>query len=629
MRFPVSLILIFCALFFASCRSSVEQQMPDEEAMARMLQENPDSLAYLLEEKIDPLLLSDSLKADYGRWLTNTHSWQGRSLMNDTLIHFSLDYYKKTDSEHLLEAYMLAARQIDWDGTHVSQREQIMKEALHVAQAKSDTATILNIAAGLSYLYKAPEDEEKINELININKKYAGEQWSVFVYYINKNLYTLLGQNDSVLFYVSKGAELAREQNNRYEIELTREYARRLSFSRQGENALKILKEFENRMPALGTQIMYDYIITWINLGKLDSAQVYIDAMHSIISEYKNRGNYTHNIEIDIVDLTMNVFQSIIDTKKGELLLFEDIGKAIDNIHNTSKDKAKNDRELQLVHSKLVVDNLNLEIERTNLRQRFLWAGIGVLFVIALIVFFYQRKLLRKERSVQQIKEQLRLHSLQLSENELLISKNEEIINDLSLQIDEGGELKQEINQLTGENETLRQKNISLQNDIEQYSKSIGKKNREMAVYDKLVEQKARLQEREQFLTAKLIASTPLLDRLSKKPRYIDIMEWPEIVHAVNQLHDGFTYRLGIDFPSLTEEDIQYCCLIKLRLSTSVISTLTAVSPSSVTKRKQRIKEKMNQQRPADVRKEQPLEIYMWSYSTERSTTNVYQGNYS
>jgi len=86
---------------------------------------------------------------------------------------------------------------------------------------------------------------------------------------------------------------------------------------------------------------------------------------------------------------------------------------------------------------------------------------------------------------------------------------------------------------------------------------------------------------------------------------------------------------LGIDFPSLTEEDIQYCCLIKLRLSTSVISTLTAVSPSSVTKRKQRIKEKMNQQRPADVRKEQPLEIYMWSYSTERSTTNVYQGNYS
>jgi len=46
------------------------------------------------------------------------------------------------------------------------------------------------------------------------------------------------------------------------------------------------------------------------------------------------------------------------------------------------------------------------------------------------------------------------------------------------------------------------------------------------------------------------------------------------------------------------------------------------------TKRKQRIKEKMNQQRPAEVRKEQPIEIYLWSYSTERSTTKDYQGNY-
>ena len=602
--------------------------MPEELTMWHIIRENSDSLANILE-KINPQLLPDEQKADYGRWLTNTHLWQGRSLMNDTLIHFSLDYYKKTDSEHLLETYMLAAKQIDWDGTHVSQREQIMKEALHVAQAQSDTATILNIVAGLSNLYKAPEDEGKINELINVNKKYAGEQWSVFAYYVHKNLYTILGQNDSVLFYVSKGVELACEQKHQLEFELTREYTRRLSFLRQGENALKILKEFENRMPAAGVQLKYDYIITWINIGKLDSAQVYVDEIRSIISEYKNRGNYANNIEIDIVDLTINVLQSIINTKKGELLLFEDIGKAADNIHNTSKEKAKIDRELQLVHSKLIMDNLNLDIERTNLRQRFLWAGLGVLFAVILIIFFYQRKLLRKERSVQQVKEQLRLHSLQLSENEMLISKNEEIIRDLSSQIDESGELKQEISLLTGENEALKQKNISLQNDIEHHSKSIGKNNRDMAVYEKLVEQKARLQEREQFLTAKLIASTPLLDRLSKKPRYIDIMEWPEIVHAVNQLHDGFTYRLGIDFPSLTEEDIQYCCLIKLRLSTSVISTLTAVSPSSVTKRKQRIKEKMNQHRPADVRKEQPLEIYLWSYSTERSITNVYQGNYS
>jgi len=258
---------------------------------------------------------------------------------------------------------------------------------------------------------------------------------------------------------------------------------------------------------------------------------------------------------------------------------------------------------------------MSLDIERAGLKQRFLWAGIGMLFVIVLIVFFYQRKLLRKERSVQQIKEQLHLHSLQLSENESLISKNEEIINDLSSQVDEGGELKQEISLLVGENEALKQKNTSLQKDIEHYSKSIGKNNSEMVTYEKLVEQNAKLHERERFLTAQLVASTPLLDKLSKNPRYIDVMEWPGIIHAVNLLFDGFSYRLSHDFTALTEEDVQYCCLIKLRLSSSVIATLTGISPSSVTKRKLRIKEKMIQQRPSEIRKDQPVEIYLWKYS--------------
>ena len=615
MRFPICLIIVFCTLLLVACQPNVKQQMPEELTMWHIIQESPDSLANILE-KINPQLLPDAQKADYARWLVKAHQGQGRSLMNDTLIHFSVDYYKKTDSEHLLETFLLASAQADWDYAHASLRKQILQEALHHVQVQSDTAMIQNIVSDLSLLYEAPEDEKEIHELIRVNKQYAGEQWSVAAYRNHKNLYALLGQEDSVLFYVSKGAELAREQNNRLEFDLTREYVRRLSFSRQGENALKILKEFENRMPATAAgMIKIDYIITWINMGKLDSAQVHVDSMRSMIREIKNRLNYTTDIELDIAEMFLNVFQLIIDTKKGALFSFENIGIAGEKIHNNSKNKVKIDLERQLVHSKLVVDNLNLNIERSNLRQRFLWVGIGVLFVITLIVFFYQRKLLREERSMQQIKEQLRLHSQQLSENELLISKNEDIIRDLSSQIDEGGGLKQEISQLTGENEALKQKNISLQNDIEHYSKSIGKKNREMEVYEKLVEQKARLQEREQFLTAKLIASTPLLDKLSKKPRYIDIVEWPEILHAVNQLHDGFTYRLGIDFPSLTEEDIQYCCLIKLRLSTSVISTLTAVSPSSVTKRKQRIKEKMNQQHPAEVRKEQPIEIYLWNYS--------------
>ena len=613
MRFSVYLSIVFCAFFFIACHPAIKQQMPEEVAMERILQENPDSLANLLEEKINPFILSEEQKADYARWLTKTHLRQQRSLMNDTLIHYSVDYYKKTDSPYLLETYLLAAEQADWSGTDASRKEYILNEALQVAQSRNDTTTIQTIVSKLNNLFEIPK-EDRINELINITKKYYGEQWSVLTYMNLVKLYALQKQNDSVLFYVRKGVELAREQNDSREYSLLRQYSRSLHLLRQDESALNILKELENRLP-YGLEIVLDYSLIWVNMGKLDSAQVYIDSACHIINTVKNDPSNTISDEIYIFELLLSEIQSMIDIKKGKILSFDNIGPTANKILYNSRNNMKIYREQQFVQNKLLRDNLNLEIERAKLKQRFLWAGLGLLFVIVLIVFFYQRKLLRKERSVQQVKEQLHLHSLQLSENELLISKNEEVIKDLSSQIDEGGELKQDINLLVEENEALKQKNISLQKDIEQYSGSIGKNNRDMEAYEKLTLRNAKLQERERLLTAQLIANTPFLDKLNRKPHYIDVTEWPEILHTANQMFDGFSYRLSLDFPCLTEEDIQYCCLIKLRFSTSLIATFTGISPSSVTKRKRRIKEKMNQQRPAEVLNEQAIEIYIWNYT--------------
>ena len=223
--------------------------------------------------------------------------------------------------------------------------------------------------------------------------------------------------------------------------------------------------------------------------------------------------------------------------------------------------------------------------------------------------FRLSKKIIEQRRSVQNAKEQLRLHTIQLTENEAVIRKNEELINSLSAHSDENDDLKQEIAQLNEENETLKEKNKTLQTNIAQASQSISEKDTDVEAYEKLAEQNAKLQERERFLTARLIGQTEILDKLSKKPRYIEKLQQPEIINAVNQLFDGYSYQLHIDFPLLTEEDIFYCCLFKLRLSTSVIGILMGISPSSVTKRRQRIKEKMNRQPLA----ENSSEIYSWN----------------
>jgi len=352
-----------------------------------------------------------------------------------------------------------------------------------------------------------------------------------------------------------------------------------------------------------------NFITTFINMDQLDSAQFYIDRLNSFIHSIN-----IVNEETDMIGMIIKSFQMVIDAKKGRPIGLTQIGTSGDNIMTRARHAIRIDRERQFVQNKLIQDNLKSDIEKGQLRQRFLWAGIIVLFLVTIMVYVFQRKLLRKERSVQQAKEQLQLHLLQLSENESIIRKNEELILTLSSQLDESDELKDEIVQISTENEALKKRNETLQKDIQHFSQSIQQKDKEMLTYEKLSEQNIRLQERERFLTSQLITHIDILNHLRIKPRYIDEPQWPGIIHAVNQLYDNFTLRLHTDYPGLTEEDIRYCCLIKLHLSTSVIAILTAISPSSVTKRKQRIKEKMNQQRPEEVQKEQPLEIYMWGY---------------
>ena len=119
-------ILVLCFLLsLIACNVSVRSEMPDEALMERLLQEKPDSLAMLLEEGINPLDLPDSVRADYAWWLTTTHEKQQRSLVNDTLIHFAVDYYKAVNSPRLLNAYLLAAEQANWSGTSAALKDSI------------------------------------------------------------------------------------------------------------------------------------------------------------------------------------------------------------------------------------------------------------------------------------------------------------------------------------------------------------------------------------------------------------------------------------------------------------------------------------------------------------------------
>jgi hypothetical protein len=603
---------IICPVILTTCKPDVSLKMPPETATEALPGNEPDSPAMIPEEKINPSALSDADKADYAFRLTAAHQKQGRSLVNDTLILFALDYYKKTDSPRLPEAYLLAAAQVDWSDANTDGRIRLLEEALQAADQRSDTAMVRDIGFRLVKLYEAPKNTDQIRKLIAIAEKYAGEKRDLLTYRSMITQFTWENEPDSMLKYAKLAMETAREQNSDLEYALTRYYIEGLNASGRSKEALTVLRDMEGRMEA-GSELRFNYISTWIGLGRLDSARAQIDFWQPVMDKY--RGDPVAGIEVDVAEVILEMYKNVIRTKEGKPVVLHDIGVPLDRIMSKSRNRIKTDRERQFLQNKLMKDNLMLDIERGRLRQRMLWFGMAASLMIAVLIFFYQRKMLKKERSVRKAKEQLHSHTIRLKENESVIAKNEELIRSLSVQLDGSDELKQEMERLATDNESLKETNKTLREDIEQYSRSMHQKDDELSAYEALIGENARLQERERFLTAQVIAGTDVLDKLSRKARYIDEAQWPEIIHAVNRLFDGFSYRLHTDFPALTEEDIRYCCLIKLRLTVSVISTLTGISPSSVTKRKQRIREKIGQQRrPNEIRKDQSVETYLWNY---------------
>lgn len=78
--------------------------------------------------------------------------------------------------------------------------------------------------------------------------------------------------------------------------------------------------------------------------------------------------------------------------------------------------------------------------------------------------------------------------------------------------------------------------------------------------------------------------------------------EWLELQRHFNLVHSGFFNRLSKEYPSLTQNELRHCSLIKLQLSTKEIAKYLYVSPKSVQASRYRIKKKMKLNESVDLK---------------------------
>ena len=123
-----------------------------------------------------------------------------------------------------------------------------------------------------------------------------------------------------------------------------------------------------------------------------------------------------------------------------------------------------------------------------------------------------------------------------------------------------------------------------------------------------------QLEERERELANELANNDELMRSLREKPKFLKETEWQKLSNVTDKAYNGFTKRLTAEYFNLTEVDMQLCILIKLRFTVSQISIFTAVSPSTVSVQKQRLKKRILQENEKALDNSQSLDLWIWEY---------------
>lgn len=105
----------------------------------------------------------------------------------------------------------------------------------------------------------------------------------------------------------------------------------------------------------------------------------------------------------------------------------------------------------------------------------------------------------------------------------------------------------------------------------------------------------ARLNQRLEYFKQLNEITIPILMQNRNKAGALHLQEndWTIIRNNTNACFYHFTERLKELYPQLTEEEINFCCLVKMELPLSVLAEIYHIAKGSISRKKMRLKEKI------------------------------------
>lgn len=569
-------LLLFATLF--SCMRQ-EKPLPAELSRAEsVMWEHPDSALSILRSMPQSslssgknyatwaLLLAQARDKVYGKRLPDSLNIPS----SDKLVQDAMDYFEKEDDlKRMAQAYYYKGQLLE--------DQKKLTEAIPLFLKSKDIMTRLDeplftylICQSLGNTYRYQDLYEESLVQLKDAYQYAlrsgnGERISYALSGLGRT-YVHINEMDSALFYFGKSLENAKRLGN---LELEAMAMGELGFVygklRLYENALQYIRKEVDIKQEISCrelpQAYYGLGYVFFDAGQLDSSKVYFLKSLETDNLYTIKGAYDF---LSKIEEEQNKYTDAIYYNK-QYRIYSDSIYVLTHTYDLAELQARYD------HERLLNINNQLKLEKTN--QEII--GLFVTAVLLILIIVYQYRVLRKEKSLAHAREQIRIYKESIRENENRIKENEQLIATLNNK-------QQEIDEIVSENKSLLDQNAESHKEIEKYEELL------KSSYKKLDEQ------------------LPYFDKLKdlkEHPKYLKDADWSLIINWTNLQYHQFYTRLEKDFPDFSELDKRYCCLIKMGFSSSQIAVFANSLPESVSKQKQRIKQRIKKSKrmPSDV----------------------------
>mgnify|MGYP003390869740 FL=1 len=576
-----------------------------------MMYRYPDSALHILQG-IQPDIPSEN--EQYATWalLMTQAQYKNQIEQSDSLINIAYSYFTKHDNAQRKALALYYKGILRHESHHAEDALSFYLEATTEIEKTNDyqLGFLINSEIGLMYLYRKLNDYAmEYFEKAHHNAELSNNQtYIAFSFIYIARAFSQKKQYNKAIEYYEKAIKIG-QVNNYPTILASAMNETSFLFLKTGENKKALqyakdcikIKKTDQRIFSLGDTYRY--------LKMYDSAYFYL-----------NQACLSPNIHT-----ARSAYQALYYISQEE----KDYKKAVeysnklwfyqDSIGKTDRNKALIEMQEKYDQQKIINENNLSQIKKDRIIRNVLIALIILSFIIAITNYLYQRKIVSQKQEISEKEEKIRYFTMKIHENETLINRNKMRIEELTIQMEgsleikeqwkEQNKIRQEIQQ---QNETLKLENNNLQNHISNYAQSLKEKSKELEAMEHLSKENQYLHKREAFLCNQLIKQTELFNKL-KTTKYIDNKLWQEIKEKIDLLFDNYTKRLCHQIPSLTDGDIQICCLIKLRFSNGDIANMLAISPTSVSKRKLRLKERIVQE-IGSLGENQSLDLWLMEY---------------